>query len=91
MHWRNISINDIDALAKTSVDDLVEFLDLSLDEAETILNAAKAVVAMRDRSMQGATEESDESESGSETPTEQHAVSAELDESIEVGDEETPE
>jgi len=41
-------INDIDALAKTSVDDLVEFLDLSLDEAETILNAAKAVVAMRE-------------------------------------------
>ena len=35
-------------LLKTSVDDLVEFLDLSLDEAETILNAAKAVVAMRD-------------------------------------------
>ena len=41
-------INDIDALARTSVDDLVEFLDLSLDEAETILNAAKAVVAMRE-------------------------------------------
>src|ERR671933_770276 len=31
-------INDIDALANTSVDDLVEFLDLSLDEAEVILN-----------------------------------------------------
>ena len=41
-------INDIDALARTSVDDLVEFLDLSLDEAETILSAAKAVVAMRE-------------------------------------------
>jgi transcription termination/antitermination protein NusA len=40
-------ISDIDALAQTSVDDLVEFLDLSLDEAETILNAAQAVVAMR--------------------------------------------
>ncbi|MCM3869314.1 MAG: transcription termination factor NusA [Pyrinomonadaceae bacterium] len=65
------NINDIDSLANTSVDDLVEFLDLSLDEAETILNAAKAVVAIRDRSMQGATDESDESESGS-------AVSAEL-------------
>ena len=47
-------INDIDALAQTSVDDLVEFLDLSLDEAETILNAAKAVVAMRDRSLREA-------------------------------------
>src|SRR5215475_8551625 len=44
-------INDIDALAKTSVDDLVEFLDLSLDEAEVILQAAQAVVAMRDKSL----------------------------------------
>ncbi len=75
------NINDIDALAQTSVDDLVEFLDLSLDEAETILNAAKAVIAIRERSMQGATEGSDESESLSEAPAEQHAVSAELDES----------
>jgi len=46
-------INDIDALAQTSVDDLVEFLDLSLDEAEVILNAAIAVIAMRDRTLQG--------------------------------------
>src|SRR5438552_3451158 len=44
-------INDIDKLAHTSVDDLVEILDLSLDEAETILNAAKAVVAVRDKSI----------------------------------------
>ncbi|HEX2268528.1 MAG TPA: transcription termination factor NusA [Pyrinomonadaceae bacterium] len=65
-------INDIDALAQTTVDDLVEFLDLSLDEAEQILNAAQAVVAMRDRSM-------------GETPAEeQHAVSAELDDSVEA-------
>src|ERR687883_133432 len=44
-------INDIDALANTTVDDLVEFLDLSLDEAEVILNAAQAVIAMRNRSL----------------------------------------
>ena len=62
-------INDIDALAHTSVDDLVEFLDVSLDEAETILSAAKAVIAMRDTSMQGAgseTGEGDEVEAASE-------------------------
>src|SRR5687768_16736179 len=46
-------INDIDALSQTSVDDLVEFLDLSLDEAEVILNAAVAVVAMRDKTLHG--------------------------------------
>ena len=45
-------INDIDALAHTSVDDLVEILDLSLDEAEVILSAAKSVIAMRDKSLQ---------------------------------------
>jgi N utilization substance protein A len=66
-------INDIDALANTTVDDLVEFLDLSLDEAEVILNAAQAVIAMRNRNL-------GEGEAGEE----QHAVSAELDESIEA-------
>jgi N utilization substance protein A len=66
-------INDIDALAATTVDDLVEFLDLSLDEAEVILEAAKAVTALRDRNL--AEEEAGEVE-------EQHAVSAEFDESI---------
>ena len=68
-------INDIDALAATSVDDLVEFLDLSLDEAEVILTAAQAVIAMRNRSL---------SEDEEELTEEQHAVSAEFDESIDV-------
>ena len=68
-------INDIDTLAQTNVDDLVEFLDLSLDEAEVILEAARAVVALRDRSI-GEDGETIE-------PEEQHAVSAELDESME--------
>ena len=69
-------INDIDALSQTSVDDLVEFLDLSLDEAEVILSAAQAVVALRDRSLGEA----------EEVPEEQHAVSVEADESIEARD-----
>jgi N utilization substance protein A len=45
-------IMDIDALASTSVDDLVDHLDLSLDEAEEILAAAQAVIAARDASKQ---------------------------------------
>src|SRR5437868_3995928 len=71
-------INDIDALANTTVDDLVEFLDLSLDEAEVILSAAQAVIALRNRNLA-------EGEPGAdgEMPEEQHAVSAEFDESIE--------
>jgi len=53
-------IEDIDTLSKTSVDDLVEFLDLSLDEAEKILNAAIAVVSMRDKTLAAGTEEAGE-------------------------------
>jgi transcription termination/antitermination protein NusA len=74
-------INDIDSLAHTSVDDLVEFLDLSLDEAEVILNAALAVIAMRDRSLHGDTPEAAHDESEAQE-VEQHAVSAEFDESV---------
>jgi transcription termination/antitermination protein NusA len=73
-------VTDIDGLAATSVDDLVEFLDVSLDEAETMLEAARAVIAMREQTLQSA-------EDGAEAPAEenaesveQHAVSAELDE-----------
>jgi transcription termination/antitermination protein NusA len=70
-------INDIDALAGTTVDDLVEFLDLSLDEAEVILSAAQAVIAIRNAA---------QTEDGEEIPEEQHAVSAEYDETIEAGE-----
>ena len=76
-------INDIDALAQTSVDDLVEFLDVSLDEAENILSAAQAVVAMRDKTLaEGETQAGGEEGEG----VEQHAVSAEFNEDIEAGD-----
>ncbi|HEX8138913.1 MAG TPA: transcription termination factor NusA [Pyrinomonadaceae bacterium] len=113
-------INDIDALANTSVDDLVEYLDVSLDEAETILSAAQAVISARDKSKQqggedeasageAAMAETDATEEATATegeapdaagevtemadlggegdaPVEQHAVSAELDPSADVGE-----
>jgi N utilization substance protein A len=43
-------IEDIDALANTSLDDLVEFLDISLDQAQAMIDSAHAVVAARERS-----------------------------------------
>ena len=80
-------INDIDALAQTSVDDLVEFLDLSLDEAQVILDAAKAVIAMRDQTLQSGPEDSGaEAAAGEGGLVEQHAVSAEFDEAVEAGE-----
>jgi N utilization substance protein A len=77
-------INDIDALAQTTVDDLVEFLDLSLDEAEVILTAAQAVIALRNRSLEAA-------ESEEAVENEQHAVSVEMDQSVEEEVEPSPE
>jgi N utilization substance protein A len=98
-------IEDIDALAATTVDDLVEYLDVSLDEAESMLSAAQAVIAAREASKQSAegAEEVDGAEiageepaSGEEAatteetettePVEQHAVSAELDPTIDPGE-----
>src|SRR5919199_167295 len=64
-------INDIDALASTDIDTLVEYLDTSLDEAQAILDAAQSVVAARERSKQqeaeaGAAESAGEGEAAGE-------------------------
>ena len=40
-------ITDVDGLAATSVDDLVDILDISLDEAQQILASANAIVEAR--------------------------------------------
>jgi N utilization substance protein A len=49
-------IEDIDTLAGTSLDDLTEYLDISLDEAQAILDSAQRVVAARERSKQSEAE-----------------------------------
>jgi len=60
-------IEDVQALAATSVDDLVDILDVSLDEAEKILASAQAVVAA---SAGESDEESDETQEAEETTEE---------------------
>src|SRR5256714_3230872 len=55
-------INNIDELAATSVDDLVDTLDISLDEAEGILRAANEVISVRDASSRA--EEAEAAEEG---------------------------
>jgi N utilization substance protein A len=74
------NVNDIDGLAATTVDDLVEFLDVSLDEAEKILAAAQSVIQVRERSRQTGEDETAEDHTKAESEIEQHAASAELDE-----------
>lgn len=80
------NINDIDALAATSVDELVEILDLSLDEAEVIISSAQAVIAMRDKSVRGEGEIEAAGETAEAETAEGNVVSAEYDESIEAGE-----
>lgn len=56
-------IKDVEALAAASVDDLVDFLDISLDEAESIKAAANSVVSARNEEMGG----DEEAEGGEST------------------------
>jgi N utilization substance protein A len=66
-------IEDVEALAATTVDDLVEYLDVSLDEAETILSSAKAIVEARNQEIEPSVEgdaEAGVSEVADETPVE---------------------
>ncbi len=75
------AIEDIDALAATSVDDLVEHLDISLDEAEEILSAAQAVIAARDATKQtgeeaAADDEGESSQAVETAPEESEAAAA---------------
>ncbi|HMH42017.1 MAG TPA: transcription termination factor NusA [Pyrinomonadaceae bacterium] len=79
-------VNDIDGLAATTVDDLVEFLDVSLDEAEQMLTAAQAVIQIREQSLQAPGEESETADTESDSQIEQHAASIEADETTEAAE-----
>jgi N utilization substance protein A len=79
-------VADVEALAATSVDDLVDFLDLSLDEAERIIGSAKSIVDARNA--QSGTKEEATSEDETETP---EKSAEEMTESSEIAAEEIPE
>jgi N utilization substance protein A len=88
-------IEDIDALAATTVDDLVEYLDVSLDEAESMLSAAQAVISAREASKQTAqdveTSETEEAEtaSASEEGAEEESADAAVEEGVSEEETET--
>jgi N utilization substance protein A len=62
-------ITDVEKLAATSVDDLVDALDVSLDEAERILASANAIVAAKEEQEGGPAEVSID-EAATESPAE---------------------
>lgn len=59
-------IADVEALAAASVDDLVEYLDISLDAAEAIKAAANSIVSAKNAAIGGA-EEGEAAEETAET------------------------
>jgi N utilization substance protein A len=73
-------ISDVDALAAASVDDLVDMLDISLDEAERIIGSAKSIVEARNAP---AGEEAEESSSASFEEIAETIEAGETDETFE--------
>ena len=84
-------IEDVETLAVTSVDDLVDFLDVSLDQAEAIRAAANVIVEARNAEIGtdeteeiagtvGGDEPKAEPEASAEPEAETEAVSASVDE-----------
>ncbi len=72
-------VTDIDGLVGTSVDDLVEFLDVSLDEAEKILAAARSVIEVREHKQQPAEGEVESVEEGAAADETEASASVEID------------
>jgi N utilization substance protein A len=69
-------VGDIEALANATVDDIAEFLDVSIDQAEGLIAAAAAVVESARVAGEGEGEEGAEGEGGEES-TENVEASAE--------------
>jgi N utilization substance protein A len=94
-------ISDVETLATTSVDDLVDYLDVSLDEAERILGSAKSIVAAKNAEIEGEPEAEAEVEAEAEStveaepaveaaPPEDGAEAASADEEVAATEDETP-
>ena len=73
-------ISDVETLAATSVDDLVDILDTSLDAAEKIVAAAKAIVEARNLQVGAADTELENSEETPKTPESSETQTEEISE-----------
>ncbi len=90
-------IKDVESLAATSVDDLVDILDVSLDEAEAIIGSAGAIVSASNESesaeeepAEGSEEiliEAESTEDAAEAPAEAAETAEEVEEAQEVVEE----
>lgn len=80
-------VTDVEGLAALTIDELVEFLDLTFDEAESILSSAKDVVAAKEAD--GAPESETESEEARADEAAQPETEVATDEVVEAAQEET--
>jgi len=69
-------VHDVEALAATTVDDLVEYLDVSLDEAESIVTSAKAIVEAKNQEAEPGAEAEESSQTAGTTDDASAADSA---------------
>jgi N utilization substance protein A len=85
-------IEDVETLAATSVDDLVDFLDLSLDAAEKIIASAKAIVEARDTQADAdsGSGENETAEQVADEPQSNQATDAAMEELTSDGAQENP-
>ena len=60
-------ITDVETLATTSVDDLVDFLDISLDDAEKILASARDIIEARNAQVGGEEKSEENLDEGSQS------------------------
>jgi N utilization substance protein A len=84
-------INDVETLATTSVDDLVDILDVSLDEAERIIASAKDIIEARNEQVETSEPEQTDDESLSKEESKIPADAPKNEDAPEVSSEETPE
>ena len=86
-------ITDVETLAATTVDDIVDILDVSLDEAERIIGSAAAIVEARNAQIAPAEPESGDAEQAVEAADEEvadAAVDGEQTETVETVDADGP-
>jgi N utilization substance protein A len=82
-------ISDVDALAAASVDNLVDILDISLDDAEKILSSAKQIVEVRNAHQVETPEENNQASEGAAQAENNENTENALSESSEINREET--
>ncbi|MBC7932962.1 MAG: hypothetical protein H7Z38_20555, partial [Rubrivivax sp.] len=80
-------IADIESLAAASVDDLAEFLDISLDQAESIVGSAQAVITAALPSEEEGAEASEVAEAVAESDAGEATAEAQADTDAKVGTE----